>query len=233
MNSNLSYATLHSSSSSYNLYDCDYMFAVKGPLEVELTSDSTALIDLFRQCSSAYMMFANGDYYGSETSLGQFDNFKIKGNLYVQGSPPLTNVGGMFNGRKIIDRETAQFIAGVANYCNVSSSSQTLGEIFIEDVNNLDWFDMWGDWTRYTADEIFSDYAYQTIAKNCRAGGQVSMTVFYPKPDTYAALSIVEGSQYIPDASTWNDDFNTLAANDDKLVVTSVHDGWAWNDNLS
>jgi hypothetical protein len=51
------------------------------------------------------------------------------------------------------------------------------------------------------------------------------MTVFYPKPGPYAAYDIVEGSQYIPDASTWNSDFRSSG-----IVATSVHDGYAWDD---
>jgi hypothetical protein len=54
------------------------------------------------------------------------------------------------------------------------------------------------------------------------------MTVYYPKPNPYTPYAIVEGSQYIPDASTWNDAFTSSG-----IVVTSVHDGYAWNDNLS
>lgn len=54
------------------------------------------------------------------------------------------------------------------------------------------------------------------------------MTVFYPKPIPYDTYAIVEGSPYIPDASTWNDDFTSSG-----IVVTSVHDGYAWNDNIS
>jgi hypothetical protein len=38
--------------------------------------------------------------------------------------------------------------------------------------------------------------------------------------------NIVEGSDYIPDASNWNSEFAQSG-----LVVTSVHDGYAWNDN--
>ena len=46
--------------------------------------------------------------------------------------------------------------------------------------------------------------------------------------DDYSEYAIVEGSQYIPDASTWNDEFASSG-----IVVTSVHDGYAWDDNLS
>ena len=45
-------------------------------------------------------------------------------------------------------------------------------------------------------------------------------------------LSIIEGSEYIPYADTWNEDFTAAAQTNDKLVVTSVHDGYAWNDNI-
>ena len=41
----------------------------------------------------------------------------------------------------------------------------------------------------------------------------------------YPELDIVEGSAYIPDASTWNDAFVNSG-----IVVTSVHDGSAWDD---
>lgn len=40
-----------------------------------------------------------------------------------------------------------------------------------------------------------------------------------------SVYDIVEGSQYIPDASTWNADFTSSG-----LVVTSVHDGYAWTE---
>jgi hypothetical protein len=43
---------------------------------------------------------------------------------------------------------------------------------------------------------------------------------------TLQPYAIVEGSQYVPDASTWNDAFASSG-----IVVTSVHDGYAWNDN--
>lgn len=46
--------------------------------------------------------------------------------------------------------------------------------------------------------------------------------------NNYSEYAMVEGSQYIPDASTWNDAFASSG-----IVVTSVHDGYAWNDNLS
>jgi hypothetical protein len=42
---------------------------------------------------------------------------------------------------------------------------------------------------------------------------------------TSSTYDIVDGSQYIPDARTWNDAFASSG-----LVVTSVHDGWAWDD---
>jgi hypothetical protein len=54
------------------------------------------------------------------------------------------------------------------------------------------------------------------VMTNITGGYEVSQT---------SPLSIVEGSQYIPDASTWNDAFASSG-----LVVTSVHDGWAWDD---
>ena len=48
----------------------------------------------------------------------------------------------------------------------------------------------------------------------------------------FSALAIVEGSKYIPNVDTWNEDFTAAAQTNDKLVVTSVHDGYAWNDNI-
>jgi hypothetical protein len=57
------------------------------------------------------------------------------------------------------------------------------------------------------------------VTTNTEGGYEVTQ----PSP-----LSIVEGSQYIPDASTWNDAFTSSG-----IFVTSVHDGYAWNDNLS
>jgi hypothetical protein len=54
------------------------------------------------------------------------------------------------------------------------------------------------------------------VMTNITGGYEVSQT---------SPLSIVEGSQYIPDASTWSNAFWSSG-----LVVTSVHDGWAWDD---
>lgn len=47
-------------------------------------------------------------------------------------------------------------------------------------------------------------------------------------PDDYSELNITEGSQYIPDASSWNDAFTSSG-----IVVTSVHNGYAWDDNIN
>jgi hypothetical protein len=43
----------------------------------------------------------------------------------------------------------------------------------------------------------------------------------------------VEGSKYITDASGWNDSFNVAASSDSKLNVTSVRDGYGWNDDIN
>lgn len=46
-------------------------------------------------------------------------------------------------------------------------------------------------------------------------------------------LNIVEGSKYIPDASGWKDAFDIAVSSDSNLNVTSVRDGYGWNDDIN
>jgi hypothetical protein len=114
----------------------------------------------------------------------------IKGNIFSQGTPPLTNIGGMFDGRKITNIDSARFVDGVAHYCNVASTANDtvqsfIGELYVEDISHLDWFDYWGAWNRsgiqITPDS--EEYQYQDLTKVCRGGGTIRMRVYFPTPD--------------------------------------------------
>ena len=234
-NSNVEHVRLHSTSNTYTkLEKCSRMFSTNGDLTVEITSDSTGSVEMFNKCESAYLMFAvNGWYIYNTDLVNSFKKLKIEGDVYTQGTPPMSEVRGMFTGRKILDQQTASFIGGIAHYLAIpSNSSEDLGYIYIEDYDNLSWFDVCDTWQRGTEYEcVYSSAScmYQELSSTCRTGGNVTMTVFYPPHEPISQYDIVEGSDYIPDASSWNSRFTSSGI---LSQITSVHDGYAWTDNV-
>ena len=131
----------------------------------------------------------------------------------------------MFNARTITDGITATFIGAVSYYNNISSS-QSLGSIYLTDNNLIEDLNANGTWERSEAYPVDGQsYVRYEMTRQNAANKTVSLTVYCDEIVENSPYDIVEGSQYIPDASTWNEAFASSG-----IVVTSVHDGWAWDD---
>lgn len=118
--------------------------------------------------------------------------------------------------------------ASLTNILNALPQTTASGR-FIEITVADSVFDDMVDDERFTDAEIppFSGSTYFSFTHNGWEVRLTSQTGFIVGVDPYEAYAIVEGSQYIPDASSWNDAFRSGG-----IVVTSVHDGYAWNDNI-
>ena len=134
----------------------------------------------------------------------------------------------MFNARTITDGITATFIGAVSYYNNVSSS-QTLGSIYLTDNNLIEDLNANGTWERSEAYPVNGQsYVRYEMTRQNAADKTISLTVYCDEIDEISPYAIVEGSDYIPDASSWNADF---ADSGILTQVTSVHDGYAWTNS--
>lgn len=128
--------------------------------------------------------------------------------------PSLTSGDEMFSGCNLTGDSVRRILNSIPQYTN-GSHTLTLGMCD-------DGCDVFGEITGFegtitnipTLAITYKGWNIEVMT-NITGGYEVSQ----PSP-----LSIVEGSQYIPDASTWNDAFASSG-----IVVTSVHDGYAWN----
>jgi hypothetical protein len=206
------------------------MFAGCGDLTISADNHNAYI---FRNATNCERMFAGNSWYDSSSESPE--NYpSLKFESVAIDSSVMTNITNMFDGRRINDAYTAELIGRVAHYTTLSSS-QSMGSIFIEEPSYLDNLDEWTAWSRSAAEEV-TGKSFTKIELSMTKGspGTISLTVYCDTEKynqysiNYEAYAIVEGSPYIPDASTWNDAFANSG-----IVVTSVHDGYAWNDNLS
>lgn len=220
----------NSGGGEYKWQTCYGMFASKDNLTIVVHGNNT---NIFKNATGCDHMFAYARN-GVEILPENYSTLQIIGVEKQINSMTINDVGGMFDERRIIDSDTAELISCISYYSTLSDS-QSMGSIFIEEPSYLDNLDLMGAWSRSEAEEV-SGKSYSKIELSKPKGSTVniSLTVYCDTEkynqysDPYAAYAIVEGSPYIPDASTWNDAFASSG-----IVVTSVHDGYAWNDNLS
>ena len=219
----LSYPSVASGTVYYKWGNCSRMFAGCGDLTIRADNHNAFI---FKNATNCERMFACDAWYDSSSmSPNYYPSLKFEG-ICIDSSV-MTNISNMFDGRRIKDTYTAELIGRVTHYTTLSSS-QSMGSIFIDEPSYLDDLDKWTAWSRSEAEEV-SGKSYSKIELSMSKGSAaiISLTVYCDteKYNQYLTTpyDIVEGSAYIPDASSWNADFASGG-----LVVTSVHDGYAW-----
>lgn len=219
----------NSGGGEYRWQTCYGMFASKDNLTIVVHGDNT---NIFKNATGCDHMFAYARN-GVEILPENYSTLQIIGVEKQINSMKINDVGGMFDERRIIDSDTAELISCISYYSTLSDS-QSMGSIFIEEPSYLDNLDLMGAWSRSEAEEV-SGKSYSKIELSKPKGSTVniSLTVYCDTEkynqysDPYAALHIVEGSPYIPNASSWYDN-NSAFLSANGVAITSVHDGYAW-----
>lgn len=219
----------NTSGNEYRWQTCYGMFASKHDLIIDVQGNNT---NIFKNATGCDHMFAYARN-GVEILPENYSTLQIIGVEKQINSMTINDVGGMFNERRIIDSDTAELISCISYYSTLSNS-QSMGSIFIEEPSYLDNLDLMGAWSRSEAEEV-SGKSYSKIELSKPKGSTVniSLTVYCDTEkynqysDPYAALHIVEGSPYIPNASSWYDN-NSAFLSANGVEITSVHDGYAW-----